>query len=78
MAEIKVTSPAGVSSRGERTTTSPDYARFNSFRTPPVVRFVASGNDMTLEPLTPDRGLELYLDHRRNEVAHQTLQAHRS
>ncbi|WP_338727008.1 site-specific integrase [Haladaptatus sp. DJG-WS-42] len=33
---------------------------------------------MTLEPIAPERALELYLDHRRNEVAVQTLQSHRS
>lgn len=33
---------------------------------------------MSLEPITPERALELYLDHRRNEVARQTLQSHRS
>lgn len=33
---------------------------------------------MTLEPIRPDRALELYLDHRRNEVAHQTLVSHKS
>jgi site-specific recombinase XerD len=33
---------------------------------------------MTLEPITPERAIELYLDHRRNEVAAQTLRSHRS
>lgn len=33
---------------------------------------------MTLEPLAPERAVELYLDHRRNEVAAQTLRSHES
>lgn len=31
---------------------------------------------MTLQPLSPERALELYLEHRRNEVARQTLLSH--
>lgn len=33
---------------------------------------------MSLEPIDPEHALELYLDHRRNEVAAQTLRSHRS
>lgn len=33
---------------------------------------------MSLEPIHPERALELYLDHRRNEVAAATLTSHRS
>lgn len=33
---------------------------------------------MELEPITPERALELYLEHRRNEVARQTLLSHSS
>ena len=33
---------------------------------------------MNLEPISPERALELYLDHRRNEVARQTLVSHES
>ncbi len=33
---------------------------------------------MSLEPITPERALELYLEHRRNEVAQATLRSHKS
>lgn len=33
---------------------------------------------MSPEPISPERALELYLDHRRNEVARQTLVSHES
>ncbi|WP_135366306.1 tyrosine-type recombinase/integrase [Halosimplex halophilum] len=33
---------------------------------------------MDLEPISPERAVELYLDHRRNEVANATLRSHRS
>jgi site-specific recombinase XerD len=33
---------------------------------------------MTTEPIAPERAVELYLDHRRNDVSSQTLQSHRS
>ena len=31
---------------------------------------------MKLQPIEPERALELYLDHRRNEVSEQTLRSH--
>lgn len=41
--------------------------------------FVPTRNEpMNLEPISPERGLELYHDHRRNEVARQTLLSHES
>jgi site-specific recombinase XerD len=41
--------------------------------------FVSFRNEpMSLEPITPERALDLYLDHRRNEVARQTLLSHKS
>lgn len=33
---------------------------------------------MTLQPIGPEEAMELYLDHRRNEVAEQTLRSHQS
>lgn len=50
-------------------------------RHPPCPRlgFVSTTDEpINLEPLDPEHALELYLDHRRNEVAKATLQSHRS
>lgn len=33
---------------------------------------------MTLEPIEPEHAVELYLDHRRNDVSSETFRAHRS
>lgn len=38
----------------------------------------SEGQTMDLEPIRPERAVELYLDHRRNEVAEATLRSHRS